>query len=129
MPENLRDARQSRPDPVALTITGNVDEISMDEYRPLRSGPHEGHVTVENVPDLGQFVEGGLAQKPADPESPWIIDGGQNRARLTLRRLHHSPELQLSERPTTTAHHDLRNENRPRIFKPDEKAHHRPQPE
>ena len=39
----------------------------------------DGHITLEDVPELGEFIEPGPAEEPADGGDPRVVGGGPAR--------------------------------------------------
>ena len=75
-----------------------------DEQRTLRPRPDDGHVALEDVPQLRQLVDVRSAQQLADRRPPRILLAREHRTRLGFRILVHRSELVNHERLAVEAH-------------------------
>src|SRR5262245_36170736 len=57
---------ESRPQNMPLTIEGDLSRQFGDKLRSFRTRADETHVTLEDIPQLRQFVEAAASQEPAD---------------------------------------------------------------
>ena len=81
------------------------------EHGPLGPWPHEAHITLQDVEELGQFIDVGVPQPLADARAAAVMVGGPNRARLTLGVGSHASELDDAEPPAPLPHAFLRVKN------------------
>ena len=61
-----------------------VHRVLPDLARKGRAGPDDGHVAREHVPELGQLVEGGLAQQPAHARHARVLGDLEDRSVLLV---------------------------------------------
>src|SRR5438552_4190258 len=54
---HLRPSRDTRPRRMPLVVVRNHLAELLDEVRPLRSRPHEAHLSPEDVEELGQLIQ------------------------------------------------------------------------
>ena len=77
----------------------------LDEVRPLGPRPDQGHVALQDVPDLRQFVHVEPAQEPPDRGAPRVV-----LARATPGPVSRSASMNIdrnlytAERPAVEAH-------------------------
>src|SRR6185503_14767866 len=60
---DLCPTRQARPDDVTLAVEGDFARELVDELRPFGQRPHEANLPHENIPQLGELIQPGAAQK------------------------------------------------------------------
>ena len=65
----------------------------LNEEFPLGSRPHKAHVTVENIPQLGQLVHAPFADEVPHPGNAVIIGLGPHRPAHFLGIGHHGAKL------------------------------------
>src|SRR3989338_420318 len=63
------------------------------EFRPLGAWADEGHLAFKNVPNLGKFIQPGLAEKSAHSCNPRIVFGRPNCAGGLFCVLAHSSKF------------------------------------
>jgi len=92
----------------------------LDEERPLRPRPHERHLPLEDVPELGQLVEVVPAEEPAERRAARIVLARPDRPRVLLGADGHRTELGHGEGLAVEPHPFLPVEDRPRRGHPDQ---------
>lgn len=68
----------------------------LDEFLQLPTRPHQAHVALDDVVDLGQLVEPACCQRAAERRVPLVAPGIQRR---TVGAVAHRPELEHLEGP------------------------------
>src|SRR5579859_4477624 len=100
-------------DPVAVLVAGYLAHEALDELGPLRPRPDQAHVAAEHVQQLGELVQGGVAQEAPDRGAPVLaFDAAGRRARGGHERAPrrggaHGAELEDVEHVAVTAHPPL----------------------
>ncbi|OQA42644.1 MAG: hypothetical protein BWY52_02155 [Chloroflexi bacterium ADurb.Bin325] len=85
-----------------------------DELRPFGPRADEAHLPAQDVDQLGQLIEPGLAQHAADRRDPRVVGQGPDRAGLRLRIGPHGAKLDDLEQASGLARARLPVEERPR---------------
>ena len=88
---HVRDAR------LELQNLALLRGVALHISRHLGTRPHEAHIAHQHVPELGQFIQLGLAQKAADPGDARILVFGQRHAHV-VGIDDHGPEFPDAER-------------------------------
>lgn len=65
-----------------------------DDLRVFGTGTNQAHLADQDVPELRQFVEFGVAQPPAQGGDPFVVFGGDARAGRAARVFVHRAELE-----------------------------------
>ena len=94
--------------------------------RPLGSRTDQGHLAHEDVEQLGQLVEAGLAQHATDLGDARVVLGGPDGARARLGIAVHAAELDDGERLAAQARALLQVEDRASVLEDDREAHQDP---
>src|SRR6266536_2498887 len=96
---DLGESGESHRRPVAHGVVRVFGGELLDEVRPLGPRPDHGHVTTEDVPELGQLVQGEAAHEPADRADPLVGRDRPVRLRFPLVARAHRTELDDPDRP------------------------------
>ena len=68
--------------------------ILLRDLRPFRSRPHHAHVALQDVPELGKFVQAALADEAADRRDAVVLVPGAEAGHAVLLGIHtHAAEL------------------------------------
>src|SRR5437764_12708075 len=86
---HLRPPGEARLDGVALLVERNLLRQLLDEERAFRTRPDEAHVAADDVPQLRQLVEAGLADEAADAGDAVVAVAGPDRRAALLGVLAH----------------------------------------
>src|SRR5260370_9387983 len=81
---DLRPARNSRLDAMALAVVGNLLLEFSDEFRPLRARADDRHIAPQDVEQLRQLIHVELAQPSSDGRNAGIVLLGPDRAAVSL---------------------------------------------
>src|SRR5262245_15919538 len=101
---DLRPAGDAGLDLVTQHVLRDLVLELRDEKRTLGPRSDNRHVALEHVPELGQFVDVGLAQELADWRPPRILFTGEHRSGFGFGVLVHRPELVNHERLAVEPH-------------------------
>ena len=75
---DLSPACNAGTDHVAQIVIGNLVAEPLDKFGALRPGADKPHIAAQNVPELGNFIESGLAHESTKRCDPGIILGCPN---------------------------------------------------
>src|SRR3712207_2622092 len=96
-------------------MTGLVSAVApaelLDEMRPLGPWPDDAHVPTQDVGQLGELVQGGGPEEPADRRKPVVRGGVPLRSRLLFIRWPPAPELERLDADAVAADPFLPEEN------------------
>ena len=79
-PEDLRVARQAGLDLEPIAEVGEGAAVFLDNFGTLRPRPHDGHVALQDVDQLGQLVDAEHANPPAHRRDAAVVLFGVLRA-------------------------------------------------
>ena len=92
-------------------VAGHVLGVALaeagHELRALGARPDQGHLALEDVPELRQLVEGGAAQQRPDAGGARVVTLRETRAGDRLRVRDHGPELHDQKWLAVQAHAQL----------------------
>src|SRR6266542_4334157 len=131
---DLGHARETGSHAVPRVVAGNRlerHEVAVPAELDLRGQEcpraHEAHVALEDVPELGQLVQGRRPEKASHPRHPCVAMSRLTWPELGVRVRHHGAEFQAREAPPAPAHTLLRVEDRPTVLEFDGGGDERPQ--
>src|SRR5260370_18584061 len=81
---DLRPARNSRLDAMALAVVGNLLLEFSDEFGPLRARADDRHIAPQDVEQLRQLIQMELAQPSSYGRNSGIVLLGPHRAAVSL---------------------------------------------
>src|SRR5262249_57898794 len=110
---DLRPAGDARPDGVTLHVEGDLARELLDEERTFGPRADEAHVALEDVPELGQFVEPRHPDEAADPRHAFVFVARPDGPARLLGVGPHRSKLVERERPAVLADALLRVQRRP----------------
>lgn len=121
---DLRPARNPRTDDVAIAVERQGRLVPFGKRDCFRPGPDPAHFAAQDVDDLRQLVDAGLAEERAEPRDALVaLRGHAGDPRLVafrrLRHMRHGPELEDPEPLATKADALLSKQRRPRAVEAD----------
>src|SRR5262249_24597836 len=111
---DLRPARDPWPHNVPEGVVGNLLGHGVDVADDLRAWPHEGHVALEDIPELRPLVHAEATEPAPDPRHPLRVVALPHVCCVsrTRGRIGHCPEFQEMEGPAAPSPALLNEEHR-----------------
>jgi hypothetical protein len=133
----LFQARKSAP-AVDLGVPGNATSDAVTrvvrrvflfkfagKFRAFGPRSYKAHVAAQHIPELGQLVESGPTEKPADSSATRIMGYGPDRTELRFRALAHRSEFNNPEVASAEAHSNLTIKHGTTIIQFDDSSNHK----
>src|SRR5258708_74564 len=96
---DLGPACQAALDPVTGVVSREALLKLSHEVGPFGPRPDEGHLTSQDVVELGKFIEGRLSQEPSDPSKARVVADAPCRRSLCAARGPQRAKLEQIEGP------------------------------
>ena len=109
---HLSESGKPGLDQPALGIPRNFAHHGLGQLRAFRSRADQTHRAIEDIDQLGNFINPGRSEKSPDTDHTVIIRSGQHRAEAIFGSLPHGSQLVNDELAATFPHPSLPEENR-----------------
>src|SRR2546429_4292020 len=101
---HLGPASHASFDPMSQHIAWDALTKFLNQNGPFRAWSHQAHVALEDIPELGQFIQTQPPQERAQRGAAWIVLLGPHRAGLAFSIVAHGAKFHHAKDGAIKAH-------------------------